>query len=311
MSEKGYYRIMAGAKSTYINECLEGGFIGASWGFKQDLTQFLFEEWRKFNKEMIPVFITNHPEKSRVAAGLACGMLHTICKGMSIGDVVLCPSGKSAYHIGVVTSEYYYAEDEVLPHRRKVSWLPDMVTRESMSVELKNSLGSVGTVSNASKYYKELESLITYSVIDHHPQPQYSMAEQNESVFALEKHLEDFLVKNWKNTVLGEQFDIYTDDGEVVGQQYQTDTGPMDILAISKDKMTLLVVELKRDKASDSVVGQVQRYMGFVKEFLCESNQTVRGVIIAFDDDIKIRRALSVTNNIDFYRYQVSFKLVN
>ena len=33
----------------------------------------------------------------------------------------------------------------------------------------------------------------------------------------------------------------------MVGRQYQTDTGTMDILAISKDKRTLLVVELKKD----------------------------------------------------------------
>ena len=31
--------------------------------------------------------------------------------------------------------------------------------------------------------------------------------------------------------------------------------------------------------------------------------------IIALDDDRKIRRALSVNNNIEFYRYQVNFKL--
>ena len=34
-----------------------------------------------------------------------------------------------------------------------------------------------------------------------------------------------------------------------------------------------------------------------------------RSAIIAFEDDIKIKRALSVTQNIDFYRCKVSFKL--
>jgi restriction system protein len=32
-------------------------------------------------------------------------------------------------------------------------------------------------------------------------------------------------------------------------------------------------------------------------------------VIIGLEDDIRIKRALSVTNNIEFYRYKVSFKL--
>jgi restriction system protein len=49
--------------------------------------------------------------------------------------------------------------------------------------------------------------------------------------------------------------------------------------------------------------------MGYIKGELAESNQTVKGVIIALEDDLRIRRALSVTDNIEFYRYQVNFKL--
>ncbi len=95
----------------------------------------------------------------------------------------------------------------------------------------------------------------------------------------------------------------------MVGQQYPTDTGQIDILAISKDKKTLLVVELKKGRVSDNVVGQIQRYMGYVLEELTEENQKVKGVIIALEDDLRIKRALSVTNNIEFYKYQVSFQL--
>ena len=79
----------------------------------------------------------------------------------------------------------------------------------------------------------------------------------------MEKHLEDFLVENWASTDLGTTYDIYEEDGELVGQQYPTDTGPLDILAISKDKKRLLVVELKKGRASDVVVGQTLRYMGY------------------------------------------------
>ena len=84
----------------------------------------------------------------------------------------------------------------------------------------------------------------------------------------------------------------------------------MDILAIKKDKSELLVVELKKGRASDAVVGQTLRYMGFAAQELAEPNQKVRGVIIALDDDQRIRRALAVSPNIDFFRYQISFKLL-
>jgi restriction system protein len=133
---------------------------------------------------------------------------------------------------------------------------------------------------------------------------------QDPSAFAMEKHLEEFLVANWAQTELGKEFDIYSEDGEQVGQQFQTDTGPLDVLAISKDKKRLLVVELKKGRASDAVVGQTLRYMGYVMNELAESDQTVIGAIIALEDDARIRRALAMVPSIAFYRYQISFKLV-
>ncbi|WP_221794428.1 hypothetical protein [Aquisediminimonas sediminicola] len=62
--------------------------------------------------------------------------------------------------------------------------------------------------------------------------------------------MEDFLVANWASTELGKAHDIFTDGDEANGQQYPTDTGPMDLLAVSKDKKELLVVELKKGRAS-------------------------------------------------------------
>jgi restriction system protein len=132
---------------------------------------------------------------------------------------------------------------------------------------------------------------------------------EDPSVFALEKHLEDCLVENWKSTELGKHYDIYEEDGELAGQQYPSDTGPIDMLAISKDKKELLVVELKKGRVSDMVVGQTQRYMGYVKDEPAEKGQSVRGVMIALEDDIKIRRALTGAPNIDFYTYKIQFKL--
>ena len=70
------------------------------------------------------------------------------------------------------------------------------------------------------------------------------------------------------------------------------------------------MVELKKGKASDVVVGQTLRYMGYVQEELADEGQEVRGVVIALEDDQRIRRALAMTRVIDFYRYEISFKLV-
>ena len=304
---KKYFRIMLGKKSVYAQKCFEGNFIGANFEIYEDLTNNLPENWRDFNAKYRSVWLENNPGKSKVAAGLACGMLWTISKGISKGDVVLCPDGKGHYFIGEVDSDYNYKPGEILFHRRDVKWYPKMIERNAMSQALKNSSGSIGTTSELTQYAEEIEKLIG----GEKPPTLLSTDTtiEDPSVFALEKHLEDFLVQNWNQTELGNDYDIYEEEGELVGQQYPSDTGPLDILAISKDKKTLLVVELKKGRVSDNVVGQIQRYMGFVKDELSEPEQNVKGVIIALEDDIRIKRALSVTQNIEFYRYQVSFKL--
>ena len=127
--------------------------------------------------------------------------------------------------------------------------------------------------------------------------------------FALEKHLEEFLVNNWASTELGRCYDIFEGEDGTRGQQYPTDTGVIDVLAISKDRKEFLVVELKKGRASDAVVGQVMRYMGSVQVELANQDQRVRGVIIALDRDRRLERALRFTEAVDFYRYKVCFSL--
>lgn len=304
---RSYYRVRLGEKAGYAAECFSGGFIGVDWGFDEDLSGQFGEDWRAFNARFRSVYLERHPDKSVVAAGLACGMLRTLGAGMTIGDVVISPDANGDFMLGEVSSDYYFAPDEILPQRRRVKWYPGRATRPEVSEELKKSTNGPGTVIVVDAFGDEIERLIgndaTPTVIA------TSDVIEDPSTFALEKHLEDFLVTNWTQTELGRDYDIYSEDGELIGQQYPSDTGPMDILAISKDRKTLLVVELKRGRASDTVVGQVQRYMGFVLGELAQPGQAVRGVIVALDDDLKLRRALSVASNIDFYRYQVSFRL--
>jgi restriction system protein len=303
-----FYRVMLGAGSAYAPEAVAGGFIGAGFGIEQDLSDHLPDDFREFNQEFIPVYLAAHPEKTKVGAGLACGFLWTVSRGIEVGDIVLSPDGAGHYHVGEVTGGYYYVPGETLQHRRPVAWRPNLVNRADMSPSLKGSTGSIGTVSNVTGHADEILRLIGEA-----PQPPPLVAVdktvEDPYAFALEEHLEEFLVKNWNQTELGKEFAIYQ-DGDAVGQQFPTDTGPIDILAVSKDQKRLLVVELKRGRASDVVVGQVLRYMGYVKDVLTSSGQTVEGIIVALEDDARLRRALSVVPSVEFYRYEISFKLV-
>ena len=240
-----------------------------------------------------------------MTAGLACGALWTICKGINHGDIVLCPDGQGAYRVGEVSGHYTYAPGTTMPHRRPVRWLDVVIPRAAMSETLQNSSGSIGTVSNITRHGPEIETFLKLA-----PAPLAIIATDPSIEDPVAFALEDFLVMNWEQTELAKEFSIFEEDGEKVGQQYETDAGPIDILAISNDRKRLLVVELKRGRASDVVVGQILRYMGYVKSEIAEPDQTVEGAIIALSDDKKLRRALAAVPNVAFYRYEIRFKLV-
>lgn len=128
--------------------------------------------------------------------------------------------------------------------------------------------------------------------------------------FLFEKHLEDFIFRNWRSLPIGNQYDIYEEGGELLGRQFSTQIGPIDLLGLSKDKSEFLVLELKRDRASDKVVGQTLRYMGWIKEHMCTPVQDVKGCIIAQAEDQKLTYALKQVPSIRFMKYEVDFRLM-
>lgn len=305
---KNYYRVMLGRKSMYAEESYKSNFIGAGFILDHDLSNNLVTNSRDFNDKFVPIWLSKHPDKTKISAALSCGMLWTVAKGIQLGDTVLCPDGNGNYYVGEVIGNYEYHKGANLPHHRAVRWYPKIISRNEMSQPLRNSTGSIATISNITKHANEIEELLSGT----HPRVITTSDEtiENPNEFALEEQLEEFLMENWKSTELGKNYEIYEEDGDLVGQQYSTDVGEIDILTTSKDKKTILVIELKRGRASDIVVGQCLRYMGYVRSELAEDYQNVRGMIIAHEDDIKIRRALSMTQNIDFYTYKIDFQLI-
>lgn len=303
-----YYKCALGQGAMHFAQASSESWVGTGWLDGIDLCGRFQDNWRDFNKEFIPIAIEKFGMTSRVSAGLACGQTWTLCFGLQKNDLIVSPNGSGQYQIGRITGVYFYHEGGPLPHRRPVDWLTGLIDKSSLSDALRRSLATQGTVTRLEEHASEIESFLGLARRPELVVPDPTV--ENTSAFALEKHLEEFLVANWENTELAKNFDIYEEDGVLIGKQYTTDTGNLDILAVSKDKKELLVIELKRGRVSDVVVGQIQRYMGFVKDELCEPGQTVRGIIIGLDDDIRVRRALSVTQGIEFFRYEVSFKLV-
>ena len=85
-------------------------------------------------------------------------------------------------------------------------------------------------------------------------------------MFYLESQLEEFIIENWDQTELGQKYDLIKEDGELVSQQYHTDVGIIDILAKDKVNKNHVVIELKKGQTSDKTIGQLTKYMGWIKE---------------------------------------------
>jgi len=305
-----YYRIILGKKHASAEQCVEGGFVGIDYDMPNLAEGFPSDE-EDFYRKLESLYQADHPNASKVQVSLACGVITKFVRRIQEGDFVICPMGDSSYRVGEVVGGYTYVPDGVLPHRRKVRWFPQVLQRSSMSEGLRGSLGGALTIigpDSITRHREEIDRLLGGGaptvVTTTDPDVEDPVA------FAMEKHLEDFLVRNWQQTTLSSQFEIVSEGDEFIGQQFPTDVGPIDILAVSKDKSRLLVIELKRGRASDVVVGQLARYMGFVKGKVAEPHQTVEGLVIALQNDNKLRWALSAVPNVRFLRYQITFNLI-
>ncbi|NQT19784.1 MAG: DUF1016 family protein [Planctomycetes bacterium] len=135
-------------------------------------------------------------------------------------------------------------------------------------------------------------------------------ADLSEARFGLERHLHEFLVDNWEKTGLGQEWELVEEEGDIVGSHYNTrEVGEIDILAKHRCDGRWLVVELKRDQSSDTTVGQVLRYMGWVRRRKAEPGSHVEGLIICRNIDARLQYALDGQTNVQCMTYQVSFAL--
>lgn len=133
-----------------------------------------------------------------------------------------------------------------------------------------------------------------------------------QSEFALENHLEEFMEANWDKIGLGPEIAILSgqdEDEEVSGRQFETGVGRIDFLCVHEESGDYVVLELKKGKTSDAVVGQTLRYMGWVRHHVADPGQDVRGVIVAHEVDDKLRYAVGEVQNIDLMTYGVVFSL--
>jgi len=88
----------------------------------------------------------------------------------------------------------------------------------------------------------------------------------------------------------------------LVHRQLPTPAGRLDLLCQDRCN-NWVVVELKRDQGTDQVVGQVLRYMGWVKEH--HRTDKVRGIIIVGKMDQALSYAIKAVSNIQVKEFKL------
>lgn len=128
------------------------------------------------------------------------------------------------------------------------------------------------------------------------------------AAFAMEGQLRDFIIENISRIpVAGRLLGMYRDADGRDGREYPTDVGRIDILA-TDDAGNFFVFELKLDRGPDRALGQLARYMGWIKIHLAK-DRDVRGVVVARAIDEKLRYAACVMPNVELLEYEVEFRL--
>lgn len=125
----------------------------------------------------------------------------------------------------------------------------------------------------------------------------------NATEFLYERDLQLFLAKHLDRIEPG--LTLYSDEG-VDGLEFEAGGGRrIDILATDAAG-GLVVIELKVSKGYDRVVGQLLRYVNWVKMNVAEKGQQVRGIIICRSMTDDLRMACAGIPNVELYEYEMS-----
>jgi endonuclease len=137
--------------------------------------------------------------------------------------------------------------------------------------------------------------------------PPETDGEDESFFFSLEYQLRDFLADNLAVVEInGRKLRLFIDATGRDGIEYPSPVGPIDILAVDNDG-AFFVFELKRANSPDAL-GQVTRYMGWVKQTIGKGKD-VYGIIVAKTISEKLKFARTVVPNVYLFEYQVSFAL--
>ncbi len=217
-------------------------------------------------------------------------------------DPKICKSPPSTFRIILLRIweiEEEIKKEKIIPRSNYVH----EISRDSLNVTLKHPIIN-------DKKFEEIRDLLKDSIKNYQNQPirekffQRSPVERDPN-YSYNKH-PTLSERNFENIIIERLEDI--EKGlSLIKRQFSVDpVGRIDLLCEDKNK-DLVVIELKKfGVANYSIIDQIARYMGWIKEHKAKQGQRVRGIIIVGKTDEKLEYAAKAIPNLQVKSYTFS-----
>lgn len=201
------------------------------------------------------------------------------------GSYILMSSDKVSSEIDIFLNTTKFIEFE-----NKLDWIAHLGSKEGFTIEhiIEMYLAHGISLEDIKDELKNSNSKIKETIEDK----------------LYEKEIEDYYVRNIKEI----SKDIEVVRSPTYGRQFSTHIGPIDILCIDKKTKEYVICELKRGQTSDETVGQLLRYMGWVKKHLELSDKNVRGILVGSEFNEKIDYSLLGIQSENIFRLIKKFE---
>jgi hypothetical protein len=156
-----------------------------------------------------------------------------------------------------------------------------------------------------SRYERIYSSFLGNTKVDEE-QEEEEEVNKEETSFALEEHLRDYISKNLSAIESG--LKLWKDKDDIEGIEYPVDEDNrrIDILAIDKNGIPV-VIELKVSRGYQKVIGQCLYYKNRVKQLL--NSTKARIIIIAREISPELKTATQELQDVKLLEYKLSFSL--
>lgn len=128
---------------------------------------------------------------------------------------------------------------------------------------------------------------------------------RSDPQLAYESLLQDYCLRHLSEIEPGLQ--LYK-RGRVTGAEFDAGGRYIDILALDSTG-ALVVIELKLPRAHDRAIGQILRYMGWVRQHVAKPKQRVRGIIVARRITEDLRLAAATQPDLKLKEYDLSITI--